>query len=366
MMYLRGSIAALLIVASVANVVMAGCTQTAATTPTSPPTAVKAAEPTKPAAPAATPKPAEPTKAADAAKKVEFPTKGKSISFMVPWAAGGSTDVTGRLIAAGLEKELGIPVPIVNKSGASSQVGMTEFVRTKPDGYSLIITSIPSVLTPYMDPERKAIYSRKDIQQVANVGWDPEVVAIPNASPHKTLKEMIDFAKANPEKLKIATTGLQSDTHLAIMSLQKAADVKFNIVHLEGIAGVIAGLLGGHVDACIMSGSGLSAQVKSGELRPLGIMDKQESKYFPGLKTLESQGYKLYWSSSRGVSVPAGTPKEIVDILAGAIKKTTEDESFKKKMDDMLQTILYMGPEQYTTYWDEVEALAKPFIVPTK
>ncbi|HEX2924047.1 MAG TPA: tripartite tricarboxylate transporter substrate-binding protein [Chloroflexota bacterium] len=130
------------------GLLVVGCSQASTPAPTAAPAASKAAEPTKAAAPAA--EPTKPAAATPAAAKVNFPEKGKSITFNIPWAAGGPTDVGGRLLAGGLEKELGVPVQVVNKAGAGSQVGITELAKAKPDGYYVGMTNLPSSITPDM------------------------------------------------------------------------------------------------------------------------------------------------------------------------------------------------------------------------
>lgn len=346
---------------------LSGCAQSTPTPAAAPPAAApsKAVEATKsvavPTGPSSAP---EATKPATQAQS-SYPAKGKSITFIVPWGAGGGTDVTGRLVAAAMEKELGVPVQVVNKPGASSQVGMTELARSKPDGYTVIISSLPSVLT-YLDPARKAAFGRKDIQQVANVAFDPEMLAVRADSQYKSVKELIDAARANPGTISVADGGINSDGHLASSMLQKAAGVKFRLVHFDGNAQVNSAIAGGHVEAALQSAVNFPSLAKAETVRLLAIWDKEESKFFPGVPTLESQGYKLYWASTRGISVPGGTPKEIVQVLAGAIKKATESSEFKKSCEESYIVPRYMGPDEYSAYWDEIESLATPFIESAK
>lgn len=281
------------------------------------------------------------------------------MTFIIPWSAGGPTDVGGRLLAGALEKELGVPVQVVNKAGAGSQVGITELAKAKPDGHTVGVTNLPSSITPYLDPSRGAAYGRKDLLPVANHVWDPETVGVAASSPYKTLKDLVEAAKAKPEGIKAAVTGLQSDNHLALLAFQKAAGIKFSVVTMEGTAQANPALLGGHVDVLFQSSGGFAPLVKSGQARLLGMMDKQESKFYPGVKTFEAQGYQVNYASSRGISVPLGTPEEIVDILSRSIKKAIESEEMQKKMDESFFLQRYMGPEEYAKYWDEFEVQTK-------
>lgn len=296
-----------------------------------------------------------------------FPQKGKAVQMIVSWAAGGSSDAGARILASGMEKELGTSVLVVNKPGAGGQIGYTALTQAKPDGYTIGTTNFPSAVVSYLDPVRKATYSRKNFDLLALHVIDPGVFAVRAASPFKTLKEVIDAAKANPKKVTISTTGVQSDEHFAILQLQKMTGAQFAMVHFsQGSAPAITAVLGGKIDVFCGNVGDLLAQFKSGEVRILGIMDDEETPFYPGVKTFEAQGYKLVSSSSRGFSAPGGTPKEIVDALSGAIQKTVNTEDHKKRMKDMGLTLRYMDPARYSQYWNQYEAMIKELLPLTK
>jgi len=336
----------------------------APTTPAPAAAPTKAAEPTKAPEPTKASVTSQPSAATAApAKKVDFPQKGKAITMIVPYAAGGSTDVGGRLLAGQLEKELGTPVEVLNKAGAAGQVGITELALSKPDGYTFGYTSFPPAIAIYLDPDRKAAYSRKDLQPLAMHVFDPAVVAVANTSPYKTMKDLIDDVKAKPETVKIATTGIQSDDHFAVLQLERTTGAKFAIVHFaDGAAPAMAAMLGGHIDVFQGNIGDVVGPVKSGQVRVLGIEDKEESKFLPGVKTAEAQGYKVYSAAPRGLSVPGGTPTEIVNILSGAIKKVMDSPEHKSKMDEAGLTLRYMDPKQYDAYWTETETQLKELL----
>lgn len=326
--------------------------------PPSPTAAPKAAEPTK------SPAVAAPTAAATAAPaaKVDFPQKGKAISIIVPYAAGGGTDLSARVVASQLEKELGTPVQVVNKAGAGGQVGMTEVAQAKPDGYTIGSSVLPAIITTYLDPERKSAFMRKDLQLLALHVADVSAVAVKADSPFKTVKDIVDAGKANPGKIKWGTTGILGNTHLNILQLQKVSGAKFAIVHFDGGNPMKTALLGGHVDVHFGSAGESLPQFKSGEMRFLGVMDKQRSPFYPDVPTLEEQGYPLYAAGTRGYVLPAGTPMEIVNILTGVMKRVMESPEHKQKMDGLGLTIRYMGPKQYGEYWADFEEQVKPLM----
>ena len=296
-----------------------------------------------------------------------FPEKGKAIQMLVGFAAGGTTDVGARMLASGLEKEFGTSVLVVNKPGASSQIAYTALTQAKPDGYTIGNTNFPSAVVTYLDPARKATFTRKSFEPLALHVIDPGLLAVKADSRFKTIKDVVEAAKANPKKIRISTTGIQSDEAFAILQFQKMTGAQFAMVHFsEGVAPAMTAFLGGKIEVFCGNVGDLLSQVKSGEVRILGIMDDEASPFYPGVKTFEEQGYKLYGSSSRGFAAPAGTPKEVVDILSGAIKKVVATEDHKKRMADMGLTLRYMDPAQYSKYWNEYEVMLKELLPLTK
>ena len=296
-----------------------------------------------------------------------FPQKGKTIQMLVGYVAGGSTDVGARILASGMEKELGIPVIVVNKPGASAQIALTTLSQSKPDGYTIGNSNFPSVIVSYLDPSRKASYTRKSFDPLALHVVDPTLFAVKAESPFKTLKEVVDAAKANPRKIRVCTTGIESDEAFAILQLQKMTGAQFAQVHFaQGVASAMTAFLGGKFEIFCGNVGDLLSQFKSGDVRILGITDDEHSPFYPGVKTFEEQGYKIYNSSSRGFSAPAGTPKEIVDVLSGAMKKAIFSEEHKKRMADMALTVKYKDPVEYGKYWEEYETSMKELLPLTK
>ncbi len=289
---------------------------------------------------------------------VGFPEKGKAIQLIVNHPAGGSSDAGARIMAAGMEKELGTPIMVLNKPGAGGQIGMTATASARPDGYVIGCTPFPSAISSYLDPARKALYNRKSFELLALHVIDPGLIAVRAESPFKNLKEVIDAAKANPRKITITTTGIQSDEHFSILQLQNVTGARFALVNFAGAAPALTAILGRKVDVYCGNVGDLLAQYKSGAIRILGIMGDSESPFYPGVKTFDAQGYKsVRGFNSRGYMAPAGTPKEIVNILSNAMKQVTSSEEHKKQMRDMGLTLHYMDPLEYGRYWDEYEKM---------
>lgn len=360
----RSLICLVSVVAAVAVTALA-CSP-AAPTPTQAPAAPKAAEPTKaPAAAAPTtaaPAPTAAPTAAPATKSVDYPAKNKTITIIVPFAAGGPVDITARLLAPLMEKDLGVPVQIVNKAGASTQVGIADLVNAKPDGYTLAAPSIPTTLVTYLDPERKSPYGRKDFELIASVSADASTVSTKADSPFKDLKDLVDAAKANPEKLKVGTAGVGGVTHLTGVALEQETGARFNYVHFDGGAPSTTAALAGHTDASFSSVGAVRGPLMNGQIRVLAVFDKDESPLIPGVKTAIGQNYKIEGAIINGIMVPAGTPKEIKNILEASIKKATADADFGKRLNDAGLVSRFMDQTQYASYWASNEDWTKRYM----
>lgn len=301
------------------------------------------------------------------AGRADWPQKGKSIQMLVGFAAGGSVDVGARMLASGLEKELGTNVVVVNKPGASGQLSYTMLTQAKPDGYTIGTVGFPSTVVTYLDPTRQATYTRKDFQLLGLHVVDPTIFAVKADSPFKNLKDLVEYAKANPRKLRITTTGVQSDETFSILQFEKLTGAKFALVHFsQGVAQGMTAFLGNKVEVFCANVGDVLGQYKRGEVRILGVMDAKRSQFYPDVKTFEEQGYKLLGSSSRGFAAPGGTPKDVVDRIAGAMKKVVESDEHKRKMEELGLTLGYMDPAQYAQYWSGYEAQLKELLPLTK
>jgi tripartite-type tricarboxylate transporter receptor subunit TctC len=291
----------------------------------------------------------------------DFPNR--PIQLMVAYPAGGSTDIAARIVAAIAEKELGQPIVVVNKGGAGGQVGWTDMVRQKPDGYYIGFINLPATNTVILDPERKAIFSEKDFTPIINQVLDPGVIWVRADSPYKTVQDLIDAAKKSPSTIRAATTGILSDDHLAILMTEEAAPgAVFRLVHLEGGAAQFKEIMAGNIDVAFDNVGSIVPRVKSGEVRALAVLDDVRSKFLPEVPTTKELGYPTIISNStRGIAGPKDMPAPIVAKLRDVLKKAMEDPEHVKKLEEQGIAIRIMVGEEYAKYFADTHAKAKKY-----
>ncbi len=290
-----------------------------------------------------------------------YPTK--PVSLMVAYPAGGSTDVGARILAFIAEKALGQPIVVLNKAGAGGQVGWTEMVRQKPDGYYIGFINLPATNTVILDPDRKATFDIGSFTPIINQVLDPGVIYVKPDGPYKSLKDIIEDAKKRPGEVKAGTTGILSDDHLAILMLEEAAKVKFRIVHFDGDSPQLTALLGGQIDVSFLNVGGIAPKVKAGQLKPILVMDRERSKFYPDTPTSMEAGYPSVMSSStRGIVGPKGLPEPIVRKLEGVFKKAREDPEHMEKMDKAGLAIKVMMADEYGKYIKSLHARVKKLV----
>lgn len=289
----------------------------------------------------------------------DYPTK--PITLMVAYPAGGETDIGGRILAAIAEKELGQPIVVINKGGAGGQVGWTDLAKQKPDGYMIGFINLPGFNSHILDPERKATFSLDHFVPIINQVVDPVCFYVKPESPYKTFKDVLEDAQKRPGKITVTTTGILSNEHLAILLLQQAARVKFRLVHFDGSAQILTAIMGNQVDVAVDNvGGAWTSRVKAGQVKPLIVMDRERSKFYPDVPTSIEEGYPtVLMSSSRGIVGPKGVPEPILKKLQAVFKKAMENPEHIEKMDKAGLAVKVMVGDEYGKYIKEVHETTK-------
>jgi tripartite-type tricarboxylate transporter receptor subunit TctC len=271
----------------------------------------------------------------------KYPTK--PINFIIGYPAGGTTDVCARPLVAAASKILGQPVIVVNKPGGASVIAVATLKNEKPDGYTIGILPSGAVLSQHM---RKVPYdSAKDFTPIVQYAVYLYGLVVKPDSPWKTFKEFIDYAKANPGKIRYSTAGPGTPQHLVMERLARKEKIKWTHIPFEGGPPAIANLLGGHVEASSQT-TEWKKNVEAGTLRLLAVYGEKRMIDFPNVPTLLELGYNIIAPSLICVVGPKGLSPQIVEILHGAFKKAMEDPDFIKMGRQLDQPVIYRGPQE--------------------
>ena len=270
----------------------------------------------------------------------------KPVTLIVPFAAGGGTDIGTRIATKAAEKYLGRPFVIQNVDGGGSEVGVSQMVRSKPDGYTLAGFNSASVILTTM---RKASYHPlNDIAPICLVVSDPRLFVVrADDKRFSTPAEYIKYAKDNPEKLTIGTSGAGTSGHLALLFLNKAAGVKAKHVGFGGAGESKAAFLGGHIDSVTQTYGEVLGMLKDGKVKIIAAATETRMKELPNVPTFKEVGIDLVINSNRGFAAPKATPKEIIDKLADAFKKASADPEYLAQMEKMGLPVQYLGPGEF-------------------
>jgi tripartite-type tricarboxylate transporter receptor subunit TctC len=272
----------------------------------------------------------------------DFPTK--EVQILIPWAAGGATDLIFRALAATTGKYLGKAVVVVNRPGGGGAVGYTEGMQAKPDGYTLTAGVTPLTILPH---QVTTAFSYKNFEPVLNVVSDPSMFLTRPDAAWKSLKEFLDFAKKNPGMITVGNSGAGGGVHLVAVAFEKATDVKFNHIPFSGGGPSVTALLGGHVNAVSVSPPEGIPQVQAGKLKIVALFADKRLPLFPDVATVKEQGINFAMGMWRGVIAPKGTPPDVIKILHEAFKKGMDDPVLKKNAADMSVNLDYLGPEAF-------------------
>ena len=281
----------------------------------------------------------------------------RPITFVVPWGAGGGTDTTARYFAAGLEKELGQPVNVVNRTGGSGVVGHSAIATAPADGYTIgmITVEISMMHWQGLTELTPASYT-----PLALVNADPAGFTVRIDSPFKSVKEALDYARANPGKLKASGTGQGGIWHLALAGLMNDAKIPLSAipwVPSNGAAPAMQDLVAGGVDIVTCSLPEARPLIDAGKAKPLAVMDSKKTPLFPDVPTMkEAAGSGWTVSAWRGIAGPKGMPADVQQRLATAVKKIWDSKEFKDFATSKGYGMEWAPPAEFATFMAKGDA----------
>jgi tripartite-type tricarboxylate transporter receptor subunit TctC len=281
-----------------------------------------------------------------AAAQAAYPVR--PVKLIVPYAAGGGTDAIARLVAQAVGTALGQTMVVENNGSAGGNVATQQASTSAPDGYTVLMANQgPMVVNPHLFDTLK-VDTLKAFDPVTLIAAAPLVVVVPKDSPHKTLKDLVDFAVKNPDKLNYGSAGHGSASHLATLLLGSSA--KFKAVHVpfRGAGPAITDLVGGRLEFMVTTMPSIVGQIQGGTVQALAVTSKGRAPALPDVPSVAELGWSDYETSAwYGFVVPAGTPKPIVDRIRAATIEAINTPLLKDRLDKEGATPIGMPAEEF-------------------
>lgn len=258
----------------------------------------------------------------------DYPSR--PVELIVAASAGGGTDVVARAFSEAARKHLPQPMIVVNKPGAASAIGFAEVANARPDGYKVGVMSVNLVILPALGLMKT---TADDFTPIARLNFDPAAITVRADSPWKTVEEFLADAKKKPGGMQVGNGGVGDIWHVAAAAVEDRTGAQFNHVPFQGAAPAVASLLGGHVDAITVSPGEVLQHVQGGKLRVLAIMaDQRLGGAYAGTPTLKERNVDLSIGVWRGLSVPKGTPADVVQALRTATRAAAAEPAYKETL----------------------------------
>ncbi len=272
----------------------------------------------------------------------DYPTR--PVELIVPYGAGGGTDVLARAYAEAARKHMSQSITVLNKPGASGAIGWQEVVSAKPDGYKLAVITVELTTLPHMN---MAKFTHEDFVPIARLNADPAAITVKADAPWNTIEEFLAAAKKANGDVRVGNAGNGSIWHLAAAALEEKTGVKFNHIPFNGANPAVLALLGGHIEAVAVSPAEVTAHVAGGKLKILAVMADQRAKGFDNVPTLKERGIDLSIGTWRGLGAPKGTPPEIVALLKTVTSKAMQEPVLKDTMEKQNLGVSFADETQF-------------------
>jgi tripartite-type tricarboxylate transporter receptor subunit TctC len=275
----------------------------------------------------------------------DFPSR--PVTLIVPWPAGGSTDLVMRALAEATQKHLGQPIVVENRAGAAGTLGATAMVTAKPDGYT--VTQIPITVFRIPHLNKTGFDPLVDLTYLIGISGYTFGIVVRADSPWKTFAELVAYAKDNPGKLSYGTPGANTSLHVTMEDIAYRYGIKWTHVPFRGNADNMQALLGGHIQASA-DATGWGPHVEAGKMRLLATWGAQRTKRWKDVPTLKELGYDIVSTSPYGIAGPKGMDPKVARALHDAFRKGMEDPTHLQAMEKFDQDLLYMSSDDYAKF----------------
>jgi tripartite-type tricarboxylate transporter receptor subunit TctC len=278
-----------------------------------------------------------------------------AITFINPFPPGGAADVVARPLTALLEPIVKQPCVIETKAGAAGQVGAQFAAIAKPDGYTLLIHIVSISGLAEVDKlfGRTPKFTRADFIPIARLTAGPMVLVVNDHQPYKSVKELVDDARAHPDKLIFSSSGLYGALHLPMALFMKASGIKMKHLPTNGGGPAVTAILGNNSQVLVTSIAAASGQLKAGKLRALACFGEKRAASAPDVPTLKELGYDVEFSLWVGVFAPKGTPRPIIDVLRKDIREAATSDKFRTAIANIGDEVAYLDAPEFAKFWDE-------------
>src|SRR6185312_5524466 len=263
----------------------------------------------------------------------------KPITMIVPFAAGGPTDTMARIVGERMAKELGQQVIIDNTTGAAGTIAVGKAVRAAPDGYTVSIGHVGTHVANGVIYKNLNYNLLTDLEPIARMPQNPMLVVTSEQLPVKTLKELVEYLRANGEKVPGGTAGIGSGAHLGALAFFAATGVKYQLIPYRGTGPAMQDLVANQIQVMVDQSANSLPQVRAGKIRAHAITAKMRSPAAPEIPTAAEAGYPMEISIWHGLWAPKGTPPEIIARLNAAAIATLKDPDVRHRMEDLGQDI---------------------------
>jgi tripartite-type tricarboxylate transporter receptor subunit TctC len=293
------------------------------------------------------------TACASAFAQASFPER--PVRIIVPWAAGGGADVQARLLQNRLAERLKQPVVVENRPGAGSNIGNVAVVQAPADGYTLLLTTVATVVNPHL--WSKAGYARSNYSGVALLSSSPLLIVAHPSFPPNDLKQVVKYVKDNPGKVPYASGGAGAITQIEMELFKQSAGIEMQHIGYQGQAPAVAAVVGGQVPLMADSVASALPQVKGQRLKALAITSHQRSPLAPEIATVVEQGFpELANAAWYGLVAPAGTPAQRLKILSDAARDVLAQPEMKEALAKVGAEATFMDPAAFDRFIDQEEA----------
>ena len=286
----------------------------------------------------------------------------RAITVVVPYSAGGVTDLAGRALAEAMEKDLKQPVVVVNKVGGRATIGGYAVVTAKPDGYTLGFFPIASCLPEVLSYFYEAPYSSKDLRPISCVAGTAMSFVVKADAPWNSFKDIVEFARKNPG-VKVGTPGKQTLPYMVLAGVARREKVSFVDVPLGGDAETLPAVLGGHVPVAAIDYSAIKSSVDAKKLKVLATCTEKRVDFAPDVPSIGELGYKLAYVSVLGLFGPKTIPDELVKKIDELVGKISEEQEFRSRMKSICIQPYYQDSATYQKsllrYKDNMQAFFK-------